>query len=69
MVLSLSRSVRALWIEMCNGGRMGIGYIDSVIVYNRYVRKTDEAEQYFGTRFDKVRVELTECANIAKSGL
>ena len=48
---------------------MGIGYVDSVIVYNRYVRKTDEAEQYFGTRFDNVRVELTEGANITKSGL
>lgn len=47
----------------------GIGYVDSVIVYNRYVRKTDEAEQYFGTRFDNVRIELTEGANIAKSGL
>ncbi|MCI8800332.1 MAG: hypothetical protein HFH88_11050 [Lachnospiraceae bacterium] len=48
---------------------MGIGYVDSVIVYNRYVRKTDEAEQYFGTRFDNVRVELTQGANITKSGL
>ena len=48
---------------------MGIGYVDSIIVYNRYVRKTDEAEQYFGTRFDNVRIELTEGANITKSGL
>lgn len=48
---------------------MGIGYVDSVIIYNRYVRKTDEAEQYFGTRFDNVRVELTQGANITKSGL
>lgn len=48
---------------------MGIGYVDSVIVYNRYVRKTDEAEQYFGTRFDGVRIELTQGANIAKSGM
>lgn len=48
---------------------MGIGYVDSVIVYNRYVRKTDEAEQYFGTRFDKVRVELTQGANIKASGM
>lgn len=48
---------------------MGIGYVDSVVIYNRYVRKTDEAEQYFGTRFDNVRVELTQGANITKSGL
>lgn len=48
---------------------MGIGYVDSVIVYNRYVRKTDEAEQYFGTRFDNVRVELTQGANIKASGM
>lgn len=48
---------------------MGIGYVDSVIVYNRYVRKTDEAEQYFGTRFDNVRVELTQGANIKESGM
>jgi len=40
-----------------------------VIVYNRYVRKTDEAEQYFGTQFDKVRVELTQGANIKASGM
>ncbi len=48
---------------------MGIGYVDSVVVYNRYVNGLMEAETYFGTRFDKVRVELTEGANIAKSGL
>lgn len=48
---------------------MGIGYVDSVIIYNRYVRKTDEAEQYFGTRFDDVRVELTQGANIKASGM
>lgn len=48
---------------------MGIDYVDSVIVYNRYETRTDESEQYFGTRFDNVRVELTEGENIAKSGL
>lgn len=48
---------------------MGIGYVDSVIVYNRYVNGTMETEQYFGTRFDNVRVELTQGANISKSGL
>lgn len=48
---------------------MGIGYVDSVIVYNRYVNGLMETEQYFGTRFDKVRVESTEGANITKSGL
>lgn len=47
---------------------MGIGYIDSVIVYNRYVRKTDEAEQYFGTRFDKVRIVFTEEENQTRAG-
>lgn len=48
---------------------MGIGYVDSVIVYNRYVNGLLETEQYFGTRFDNVRVELTQGANISKSGL
>ena len=42
---------------------MGIGYVDSVIVYNRYVNGLMETEQYFGTRFDNVRVELTQGAN------
>lgn len=50
---------------------MGIGYVDSVIVYNQYeqVIKKLEHQYYFGTRFDNVRVELTQGANITKSGL
>ena len=48
---------------------MGIGYVDSVIVYNRYVNGLMETEQYFGTRFDNVRVELTQGANQKASGM
>lgn len=48
---------------------MGIGYVDSVVVYNRYINGLMETETYFGTRFDNVRVELTQGANITKSGL
>lgn len=48
---------------------MGIGYVDSVIVYNRYESGLYETEQYFGTRFDNVRVELTQGANIKASGM
>lgn len=51
-----------------SGENDGIGYVDSVIVYNRYVRKTDEAEQYFGTRFDGVRIEFTQEENQNKAG-
>ena len=47
---------------------MGIGYIDSVIIYNRYYNDTTGAEQYFGTRLDNVRVELTKEQNQSKSG-
>lgn len=47
---------------------MGLGYVDSVIVYNRFESRT-EGELYFGTRFDNVRIELTEGANITASGL
>lgn len=48
---------------------MGIGYVDSVVVYNRYIDGLMETEYYFGTRFDNVRVELTKGANIRESGL
>lgn len=48
---------------------MGIGYNDSVVVYNRHVSGLKEAEQYFGTRFDNVRVELTQGANQKESGM
>ncbi len=47
---------------------MGIGYIDSVIIYNRYYNDTTGAEQYFGTRLDGVRVEFTKEQNQSKSG-
>lgn len=45
---------------------MGIGYKDSVVVYNRYAKGP---EQYFGTRFDNVRVELTQGADQKNSGM
>lgn len=49
---------------------MGIGFVDSVVVYNRYLnRVAGEIEQYFGTRFDNVRVELTQGANQNASGM
>ncbi len=48
---------------------MGIGYDDSIILYNLYINETLEAETYFGTRFDNVRIELTQGANIRQSGL
>ena len=39
---------------------MGIGYVDSVVVYNRYINGLMETETYFGTRFDNVRIEFTQ---------
>ena len=48
---------------------MGIGYVDSVVIYNRYVNGLMETEQYFGTRFDNVRIELTQGANQKASGM
>ena len=48
---------------------MGIGYVDSVVVYNRYINGLMETETYFGTRFDNVRVELTQGANQKASGM
>lgn len=45
---------------------MGIGYKDSIVVYNRYAKGP---EQYFGTRFDNVRVELTQGADQKVSGM
>lgn len=46
---------------------MGLGYVDSVIVYNRFESRAD-GELYFGTRFDNVRVEFTQEENQNKSG-
>lgn len=48
---------------------MGINYTDSVVVYNRYVNGLYETTQYFGTRFDNVRIELTQGANQKASGM
>lgn len=48
---------------------MGIGYEDSIVLYNRYVTGVMESEVYIGTRFDRVRVELTQGANVRKSGI
>lgn len=42
---------------------MGIGYDDSVVVYNQYFNGVWETEYYFGTRFDNVRVEFTQEEN------
>lgn len=47
---------------------VGIGFIDSIIVYNRYENVMGD-ELYFGTRFDGVRCELTQGENILRSGL
>ena len=48
---------------------MGIGYVDSIVLYNRYVDPDSEKEYYFGTQFEGVRVEMTQGANIQKSGI
>ena len=48
---------------------MGIGYEDSIVLYNRYVNGVLETEYYVGTRFDNVRIELTQGANIKASGI
>lgn len=48
---------------------MGLGYVDSVIVYNDYYNDTAEKQLYFGTRFDNVRVELNQGATIRQSGI
>lgn len=42
---------------------MGINYVDSVVIYNRYIDGLYETEQYFGTRFDNVRLEFTQEEN------
>lgn len=48
---------------------MGIGYKDAVVLYNRHYNDTLEAEYYFGTLFENVRIELTQAENISKSGM
>lgn len=47
---------------------MGIGYIDSIVIYNRFIDGLMETETYYGTRFDGVRVELTQGNQIATTG-
>lgn len=47
---------------------MGIGYSDSIVVYNRTVEGVMETETYYGTRFDNVRIELTQGSRIAATG-
>ncbi|MBD5554057.1 MAG: hypothetical protein HDQ95_01565 [Roseburia sp.] len=47
----------------------GIGYVDSIIVYNQYTYGTMQEQTYFGTRFDNVRIELTQGANQKASGM
>lgn len=46
---------------------MGINYVDSGIVYNRW--EEDGKEYYSGTRFDDVRIELTQGADMRSKGL
>ncbi|MBQ6787549.1 MAG: hypothetical protein IJO85_07500 [Lachnospiraceae bacterium] len=48
---------------------MGIGYIDSIVLYNRYENEGLGKIYYIGTRFDNARIELTQGANIRTSGL
>lgn len=48
---------------------MGIGYNDSIILFNKYENGLLGTELYFGTRFDNVRIELTQGANIRQSGI
>lgn len=48
---------------------MGLNYVDSIIIYNEYKSRRPEAQYYFGTRLDNVRIELTQGENITKSGL
>lgn len=47
---------------------MGIGYVDSIVLYNQYENE-DGKQYYVGTRFDNVRIELTQGVNVQKSGL
>lgn len=46
----------------------GLKFIDSVIVYNGYEDGLMETVYFVGTRFDNVRVELTQASNIKESG-
>ena len=46
---------------------MGIGYVDSIVVYNRWEENGDE--YYSGTRFDSVRIELTQGSSMRTNGL
>lgn len=48
---------------------MGIKYNDSIVLYNKYTDGIMQEEYYIGTRFDNVRIEMTEATNRNKSGL
>lgn len=48
---------------------MGIDYTSTIIIYNRFYNETLDSEYYFGTRIEGVRIELTQAANISKSGI
>lgn len=45
-----------------------IYFTDSVVVYNLYVNGLYETTQYFGTRFDNVRIEFTQEENQNRAG-
>lgn len=47
---------------------VGVGYEDSVVVYNHYEARTDNKDYYFGTRLDNVRIEFTQEENQNKAG-
>ena len=46
----------------------GVGYNDSVVIYNFYHNSTSGNDQYYGTRIDGVKLEFTEEKNQNKSG-
>lgn len=48
---------------------MGIGYIDSIIVYNRILEESQmKKEVFYGTRIDRVRVELNQSVDTDNVG-
>lgn len=47
---------------------MGIGYEDSIVLYNRILDGVMEKETYFGKRFDGVRIELNQGSRTATTG-
>lgn len=48
---------------------MGIGYVDSIIIYNRALEGSPKKEEvYYGTRMDNVRVELNQSTDTDNVG-